>query len=152
MADPAVYYYTSSTDCHESRTTSLFHALLSLVEEILDCPKQTSLYRMAVNRFKMGLEALGEMRKIYSAAAWGYLMFEQLLSSDFSNIKSSDRHGNRLTFTSRHGSPGPASDATNWYRAEDDIQLDPIQFLADQGLFFPDALDEGWSMAFAHDL
>jgi hypothetical protein len=98
---------------------------------------------MAVNRFKMGLEALGEMRKLYSAAAWGYLMFEQLLLNDFSNVNPSSRLANTRNFTSRHGSPGFCNDMINsWFLETDDIHLDPIHYLADQGLFYPDGLDE----------
>ena len=129
------------------RTTSLFHALLSLVEEILDCEKHMSQYRIAVSRFNMGLEVLGEMRKLYSASTWGYLMFKQLMLNDFSNIKPSRNPGTALDVASPRGFSGFSTDVgSSWYLEGEDCLLDPMQFLADQDLFFPDVLEEGQSL------
>jgi len=128
-------------------TTALFHALLSLVEEILDCEKHMSQYRIAVSRFNMGLEVLGEMRKLYSASTWGYLMFKQLMLNDFSNIKPSRNPGTALDVASPRGFSGFSTDVgSSWYLEGEDCLLDPMQFLADQDLFFPDVLEEGQSL------
>jgi hypothetical protein len=91
----------------------LFHALLSLADEIVSSDEGSSQKREAREKFYVVLAAVGELRKYWSSSQWSHSMFSNLAQSDFKPLRESREKTRwtehlaqpRSSFVSRAGSP-----------------------------------------------
>jgi hypothetical protein len=112
---------------YASRNTTSFHALLTLVEEIINNSGAPNHQQHIKAQFNTGLEALREMRHYWSAASWSYALYSDLALHNFVPLKPPlKRKGDRSILSSRYGSPSFNIEAgLSW----DEETLDPMQYL-----------------------
>jgi len=84
-----------------TRNTPIFIALVTYAEIIKEAQPEDRSYKMAINKYGLGLVILDELQQLWQASSWAYSLFKFLADKDFSPLR-------KLPRASQWQSPAPS--------------------------------------------